>query len=97
MGQERRELISVGINGGPFQTMEITAGSTLTRSNPTLLFPNFVGLSRNLNRRRNYDVTADGERFVVLLGTTGVAEAVDPRINIVLNWFEELNGRVPVP
>ena len=41
----------------------------------------------------NYDVTADGQRFVVLS-----AEAPPPpQINIVLNWHQELLERVPIP
>jgi len=43
------------------------------------------GVIRSLS---NFDVTADGERFLVTTPTT-------PRINVVLNWFEELKERVP--
>ena len=39
----------------------------------------------------NYDVTADGERFVMVLQETSLTE----RVYIVLNWFEELKQRVP--
>ena len=45
-----------------------------------------------------FDVTADGQRFLVTIpaGTTETAgEAATPRINVVLNWFEELKQRVP--
>ncbi len=48
---------------------------------------------------RTYDVSPDGQRFLAfhtaLLETD--ADASPPRINIVLNWFEELKERVPVP
>ena len=42
----------------------------------------------------NYDVTPDGQRFVVLLpeGTTGAAST---QLVIVLNWFDELRRLVP--
>ena len=46
----------------------------------------------------NYDVTPDGQRFVLV--TPEVVEAGDDRlrqIRVVLNWFEELKERVPVP
>ena len=46
----------------------------------------------------NFDVTADGQRFLVTIpaGTTETAgEAATPRINVILNWFEELKQRVP--
>ena len=46
---------------------------------------------------RNFDVTPDGQRFLMVFpaepATTG--ESVRPTINIVENWFEELQQRVP--
>ena len=47
----------------------------------------------------DYDITADGERFLMVFpeDQTDVSEPVRPQINIVLNWFEELKERVPVP
>ena len=46
--------------------------------------------------RRHYDITPDGQRFL-MIGTRSDADegAVSPRINVVLNWFEELKQRVP--
>ena len=46
----------------------------------------------------NLAVTADGQRFLVtVLAGTGDAgdTATGPRLNVVLNWFEELKQRVP--
>jgi len=43
-----------------------------------------------------YDVGADGERFISTV-PEGVGEAAAPQIITVLNWFEELTERVPVP
>ena len=46
----------------------------------------------------NFDVTADGQRFLVTLppgsGDAGESAPATPRINVVLNWFEELKQRV---
>ena len=42
-----------------------------------------------------YDVTADGQRFLMLKAATE-QEAAATQINVVLNWFEELRRRVPV-
>jgi len=39
---------------------------------------------------RNYDVTADGQRFVVV---EPVGDAPAPKIRVVLNWFEEFRDR----
>lgn len=48
---------------------------------------------------RNYDITPDGEHRLMVYpaATSDSGEPVTPRINIVLNWFEELKERVPVP
>ena len=48
---------------------------------------------------RDYDATPDGERLVLVYPSnlTEPGELGRPQINIVLNWFEELKERVPVP
>ena len=50
---------------------------------------------------RDYDITRDGQQFLVILPEDSTEDATPPpptpRINIVLNWFEELKERVPVP
>ena len=49
---------------------------------------------------RDYDITPNGEQFVMVF-PADEAESGEPvrrpQINIVLNWFEELKERVPVP
>ena len=41
----------------------------------------------------NYDVTPDGQRFVMVKPSE--QERTATQINVVLNWFEELKRRVP--
>jgi hypothetical protein len=43
---------------------------------------------------RHFDVTPDGKRFLVVL-PEGVDGAQRTSINVVLNWGEELNGKLP--
>ena len=43
----------------------------------------------------NYDVSPDGQRFLMLKPSESVG-AAPTQINVVLNWFEELKRRVPV-
>ncbi len=43
-------------------------------------------------RPRSYDVSRDGERFLM---TRLPAERPRPRIVVVLNWFDELRAKVP--
>ena len=49
---------------------------------------------------RAYDVAPDSERFIAIRNGTGETDDVDaepPGLTVVLNWFEELRERVPVP
>ena len=39
---------------------------------------------------QTYDVTADGQQFLMVSETQTTAE-----LTVVLNWFEELKARVP--
>ena len=52
-----------------------------------------------LARNPNYDVTTNNDRVLVVLPETQETslEPVRQRIHVVLNWFEELKERVPVP
>jgi len=43
----------------------------------------------------HYDVTSDGARFLMIKDTAGGTDA-RPRVNVVLNWTQELLERVPV-
>jgi len=48
---------------------------------------------------RDYDMSPDGERLLMVFSADqpDSDEPARPQINIVLNWFEELKERVPVP
>jgi len=47
---------------------------------------------------KQWDVTPDGKRFLMIRSPGGAEAAADRRtINIVTNWLEELKIRVPVP
>ncbi len=64
----------------------------LSLGQPELLFEGpFERSSRDIEAQ--YDVATDG-RFLMLLREEGQAEET-MRINVVLNWFEELKARVP--
>ena len=45
-----------------------------------------------IRQTANYDVSPDGERFVMLQGVEGTRGS---QISVVLNWFEELKRLVP--
>jgi hypothetical protein len=46
---------------------------------------------------RNYDITPDGKRFLIVLPAQNDAtKGATAQINVVVNWFEELKQRVPM-
>jgi hypothetical protein len=59
---------------------------------PRVLFSGPYQDNPGWTRPRSYDVTPDGEHFLV---TKRPGEPQQPRIMIVLNWFEELRAKVP--
>jgi hypothetical protein len=52
-------------------------------------------LQTDTELERQYDVSPDGKRFLVLLPATQAGNQPRLQINLVLNWFEELKQRVP--
>lgn len=73
--------------------VEIAGGSSFAWRNerelPIKGFLLFGGL-------RDYDVMPDGKRFVMVFPSRDEAgRAERPRINVVVNWIEELKARVP--
>ena len=51
-----------------------------------------VRLPQAPGAHRAFDVSADGRRFLTISGQTSTERA---EINVVLNWLEELQKRVP--
>ena len=63
------------------------------------LFSDGVNYSLVLSGRR-YDVSPEGDRFLVLSGDGAAAASEDEspaELIVVEHWFEELKERVPVP
>jgi len=70
-------------------SIDLTTGAT---GPPRVLFSGPYPDNPGWTRPRSYDVTADGERFLL---TKLPGEQPRPRVMVVLNWFEELRARVP--
>jgi serine/threonine-protein kinase len=87
------------LGGGPDEMAVVTIdpGPPLSVGAPEVLFDH-APYQRRLAQGRQYDVDPDGQRFLMMLdAAAGDGGAVLRRqINVVLNWFEELNARVPV-
>ena len=70
-----------------------TAGSTFRAGTPATLFTTTYAPPPAW---RTYDVSPDGQRFLMIKeGVGGTANAPPPSLVVVLNWFEELTRLVP--
>ena len=79
-------------NGNKLMVVNIGSQPTFNAGTPHLLFERqyekgIAGL------RPNFDVTSDGERFVMVKASE---QATQIYLTVVLNWFEELKRLVPV-
>jgi len=74
--------------GNKMMVVNVSGGVDLTLSQPRQLFDQrYVFQNVSL---ANYDVSPDGQRFVMLKDETGSG-----RLNVVLTWTEELKRLVP--
>ena len=83
-------------DGNQMLVVEIATEPTLRAGRPRVLFegPYEMDVAQfNRSALPNYDVSLDGERFLMV--TRGDSEASAFSINVVLNFFEELKARVP--
>jgi len=76
--------------GGTSHQVSIGGGREPDVKRPSLLFEGTF--DHNL-RVSNYDVTPDGQRFVMV--QTNEVERPPTQIHVILNWFEELKRLVP--
>jgi hypothetical protein len=70
--------------------VQIYTRSAFSATRPRLLFT--VSFARDVNRV-NYDISPDGERFVML--NPGEQDLPATQISILQNWFDELKRIVP--
>jgi hypothetical protein len=69
--------------------VEVTPGLELSLSAPRLLFEQPYAYGQTITLP-NYDVRADGQRFLMVKEEPGSG-----RLEVVLNWFDELRRLVP--
>ncbi len=72
--------------GNRIMMVELDTSDGFRASPPQVLF-------EGPYRPFNFDVSADGETFVMIK----YDPSIRPRINVIQNWFSELKERVPVP
>src|SRR5262249_6667431 len=84
-------------NGDRMFAVRVETTPVLKIGTPTRLFEGLFYVASTGSPRPQYDVSADGQRFLMLSPGPGAnPSAARPRIVVVENWFEELKGRVPV-
>ena len=94
MVPDEKDLFYAKVRGG-FVSTHIVTKPTFTFGNP-ISIPLPARMSGIANPR-NYDITPDGKRFLAVVNPFQAEQTpVTPQIQVVLNWFRELQERVPV-
>ncbi len=79
-------------NGDEMMAVDIKLQPEFSAGTPRLLFEGrFLGTGA-VHLRRNYDVSLDGQRFLMIQREQ---DLVPTEIIVILNWFEELKRLVP--
>jgi Tol biopolymer transport system component len=79
-------------SGQALLAVNVSPGDTLRPSVPRVLFQGAFEEFGDMYNSCNYDVSPDGHRFLMIRNEEEVAAT---RIDIVLDWFEELKARLP--
>ena len=87
------ELFYVDAARNRMMAVSVQTDPTFSHETPQPLFEGnyFVGAGRT------YDVGADGRFLMVRSGGQTTEDAPPPQIHVVLDWFQELTERVPIP
>jgi eukaryotic-like serine/threonine-protein kinase len=76
-------------NGNKMMAVEVTTTPDVKLSTPRVLFEQRYAYGAGITMA-NYDVTRDGQRFIMVKD-----ESTGGRLNVVINWFTELNRLAP--
>jgi Tol biopolymer transport system component len=79
-------------SGNKMMAVQVTTQPNFSPSKPVVLFEKEYAASQFPATGIAYDVTADGQRFLMVKETDQASLA---QINVVLNWFEELKRLAP--
>jgi len=81
-------------SGDKMMAVDIATQPSFVAGKPRMLFQGQYVLNTPPSSIPFYDVSADGQRFLMLMPSEQ-GQAAPTQINVVLNWFEELKRRVP--
>jgi hypothetical protein len=79
--------------GDKMMVADVATTPAFSVSRPRVLFEGRFEVSFLVPGARIYDVSADGQRFLMLKSSTLAASR---QLRLVVNWFEELRRLVPV-
>ena len=71
------------------------AGPSWIATTPTVVVKEGSLARTSAGTSRTYDVSADGQRFLIAQEAVGDRTSVSARLMLVLNWTEELKRLVP--
>jgi Tol biopolymer transport system component len=80
-------------SGNKMMALDVTTQPGFSPGKPHMLFEGQYSASEWPLIDTAYDVSPDGQRFLMTKAAEQAAEAT--QINVVLNWFEELKQKVP--
>jgi serine/threonine-protein kinase len=80
-------------SGNRMMSVQITTTPAFTPSKPTVLFEKEYAASQFPATGIAYDVSPDGQRFLMVKEMNQTSPST--QINVVLNWFDELNRIAP--
>ena len=82
------------LQGTQLMASPVQTDASFTPGTPEVLFGANYSFSYT---GRNYDVAPDGRFLMINLASRSGEDTPSAQINVVLNWFEELTERVPIP
>jgi len=90
-GRELFYLVPVGTGRLRMMEVDVVPGDTFKAGTPRVLFEGNWQLSQPM---RSYDITPDGKYFI-MARTEPLPDQRVTRLNVVLNWFDEVRKRAP--
>jgi len=82
------------VDPGTLMAVRIEPGTAFTAGSPAVVFR---GQYFSGTVGRQYSVSPDGRRFLMIKNAASAGNAPPPQIIVVQNWFEELKRRIPAP
>ena len=77
---------------GRLMCVPVVTAPTFSAERPEVLFEASYYMG---DYARNYDISSDGQRFLMIKELDTGAAQLPEQIHVVINWFEELERLVP--